>query len=160
MIITGKLARVRVAGTVGLFFATTIAVLASVSADALATNTGVARLSVIQCGSTSVGPTAIPSGKTDGALCLLRAYRSNCETAVYSFSTFGVDTIARDTFRVVKERGQCRVNVVTSFRVVPQKPRPGMSGQCSKLAKRGADVVASGCVGKGLPALISLTGKH
>jgi hypothetical protein len=150
---------VRVAGAVGLSFANTIAVLAFVTADASAINTA-SRGSVIHCGSTTVGPTVIPSGKAGGALCLLRAYRSNCQPAVYSLSMFGIDTITRDNFRVVKELGRCRINVATSFRVVPQKPRPGMSGQCSMLTKRGADIVASGCVGKGLPASISLTGTH
>ena len=150
----------RVAGAAALFVATTVAVLAFATADAPAVNLGAARLSVIQCGSITVGPTAIPSGKTGGALCLLHAYRSHCEPALYGLSTFGVDTIARDIFRVVEVQGRCRINVVTSFRVVPQKPRPGVSGRCSMLAERGADVVATGCVGKGLPASISLTGKH
>jgi hypothetical protein len=143
-----------------LFLGAIAIVLALVMADAFAMNADAAVLSVINCGSTTVGPSAIAPGKTAGALCLLHAYRSNCRSAVYSLSTFGIDTIARDNFRLVRLRGICRINVTTSFRVVPQKPHAVASGQCSTLTQRGTEIVASDCVGKGLPASISLTGKR
>lgn len=95
-----------------------------------------------------------------GAVCLLHAYRQHCRAAVYELSVFGIDTIARDEFRLVSDGGNCRIRVATSFTVVPQKPRPQGSGECSSLSVRGSDVVAAGCVGSGLPRSFSLTGKH
>jgi len=126
---------------------------------ALATNAGATK-TLLQCRSLTTGPTALPGGGSAGALCLLHAYRQNCRPAVYELSMFGVDTIARDTFRVVSESGRCRVQVTTSFTVVPQKPRAQGSGRCSVLDARGTDVVAGGCVGVGLPRSISLTGRR
>jgi hypothetical protein len=114
----------------------------------------------LRCESLTTGPTALPSGGSSGALCLLHAYRQHCRPAVYELSTFGVDTIARDDFRLVLGGGRCRVQVVTTFRVVPQKARPQGSGHCSVLDLQGADVVARGCVGAGLPSSLSLTGKR
>jgi hypothetical protein len=91
---------------------------------------------------------------------LLNADRQHCRAAVYELSIFGIDTIARDEFRLVTDGGICRIKVATSFTVVPQKPRRGGSGECSSLSARGSDVVASACVGSGLPRSFSLTGKH
>ena len=96
-----------------------------------------------------------PAGR-GGASCLLRAYRQHCRAAAYELSTFGVDTIARDTFSVASVKGRCRVEVATSFTVVPQKPRPGGSGECITLAVRGADIVATGCTVGGLSRSVSL----
>jgi hypothetical protein len=90
----------------------------------------------------------------------LHAYQSNCRPAVYSISRFGVDTIARDTFRLVQAQGHCRINVTATFRVVPQDPHAVGSGQCSTLVRLGTDIVARRCTGKGLPASISLTGSQ
>jgi hypothetical protein len=152
---------VRAARTVVVLVGPIAVLLAVLQTDAVAANAGASVLSVTDCGSISVGPGSAGSGgKAAGALCLLRAYRSNCHPAVYSVSMFGIDTIARDSFRLVRMGGRCRIDVATSFRVVPQKPHPVASGQCSTLARRGTDVVAYGCVGKGLSASISLTGKR
>jgi hypothetical protein len=126
----------------------------------LATSAGATTPTLLRCGSLTTGPTALPSGGSRGALCLLRAYRQHCRPAVYELATFGIDTIARDDFRVVGERGRCRVQVTTTFTVVPQKPRRQGSGLCSVLDLQGTDVVASGCLGAGLPESLSLTGKR
>jgi hypothetical protein len=93
-------------------------------------------------------------------VCLLHAYQQHCRPAAYELSIFGIDTVARDDFHLVNQNGGCRVQVTTSFTVVPQKPRPQSHGQCSNLAKRGTDVIADGCTGTGLPRSISLTGKR
>ena len=79
---------------------------------------------------------------------------------MYELSIFGVDTIARDEFRLVMLDGACRVKVTASFTVVPQRPRPQGSGECRWVAMRGSDVIAGGCTGSGLPSTISLTGKR
>jgi hypothetical protein len=145
----------------GWRISTSIAVmLAAGCAGSLAMGTGAAMSSVLDCGSLSAGTTVLSPGKGGGAACLLRAYQQHCRPAVYELSMFGVDTIARENFRLVRERGGCRIKVATSFTVVPQKPRPGARGECSTLRARGTDVVAGGCVGSGLPRSFSLTGKH
>ncbi len=116
---------------------------------------------MLDCGSLSTGPTTLSPAKRAGAECLLRAYRLHCRPAVYELSSFGIDTIARDSFRLADgNNGRCSIKVATSFTVVPRKPRPEGSGECSKLDARGTDIVASGCVGTGLPTSFSLTGKH
>jgi hypothetical protein len=135
----------------------TIAATGAAAVQAHATRAHAAAPAVTDCGSATVGPTAI-GGKSGGALCLWHAYRSNCQPAVYRLSRFGIDTIARDTFRLVRARGHCRIAVTASFSVVPQKPHPVGSGRCSALVRVGTDVVAKRCVGKGLPASISLDG--
>jgi hypothetical protein len=78
---------------------------------------------------------------------------------VYELSTFGVDTIGRDTFRTQAGKG-CTIAVATSFTVVPQRPHTTGSGTCSSLRTVGGDVVAAGCVGGGLPRSLSLTGRR
>jgi len=109
----------------------------------------------------SAGPSALPAGKgLSGAACLLHDYRQRCRAATYELSIFGIDTIARDEFRLVSVTGNCRIKVTTSFTVVPQKPRQEGSGECSSLSARGSDVIASGCVGSDLQRSFSLTGKH
>ena len=150
----------RTAKAAGAILAAIAAVLASVTVGAGVMSAGAAGLAVINCGSATVGPTATPAGKTGGALCFLHAYRNDCRPVTYSISRFGVDTIARDTFRLVKMQGRCRINVAVSFRVVPQEPHAVASGQCATLVRRSTDIVAGGCVGKGLPSSISLTGSH
>ena len=142
-------------------FGVPIATLLAVAAGALAGSGGAATRSVLDCGSMAVGPTGLPAGRgISGAVCLLHAYRRHCRAAVYELSEFGIDTIARDEFRLVSVGGSCRIKVATSFTVVPQKPRSQRSGECSSLSVRGSDVVAGGCVGSGLPRSFSLTGKH
>jgi hypothetical protein len=131
----------------------------AVAAAALATGVGARTPSVLNCGSLSTGPTAFSPGKTGGPECLLRAYAQHCRPAVYELSRFGIDTIARDNFRLVMDSGRCRIKVATSFTVVPQKPRPQGSGACSNLSARGKDIIASGCVGSDLQSFFSLTGK-
>jgi hypothetical protein len=130
------------------------------AAGALAVTAGASTPSILNCGSLTEGPTALAPRSGGGAACLLHAYRQQCRPAVYKLSAFGIDTIARDDFRLVTSSGRCRVRVTTSFTVVPQKPHPQGSGECSTLATRGTDVVASGCVGTGLPSSFSLTGKR
>jgi hypothetical protein len=131
-----------------------------VAAGALAVGTHAATPAVLDCGSLTVGPNVLSPGKRAGAACLLHAYQQRCRPAVYVLSMFGVDTIARDTFRLVSVRGRCRVTVATSFTVVPQKPHRAGSGECSTLTARGTDVVAGRCVGAGLPGSFSLTGRR
>ena len=115
---------------------------------------------LLRCAPATVSAGAPSPAGRGGASCLLRAYRQHCRAAAYELSTFGVDTIARDTFRVVSVEGRCRVEVATRLTVVPQKPRPGGTGHCTSLAARGADIVATGCAGGGLQPSVSLTGSR
>ena len=133
-------------------------VLAAAAAGLLAIGADAA--AVVNCGSLTVGPTALPTGKTGGAVCLLHAYQQHCRPSVYELSRFGVDTIARDDFRVVSTNGRCRINVTNSFIVVPQKPHLVGSGGCSSLIAFGTDVIARGCIGSGLQSAYSLTGRR
>jgi hypothetical protein len=125
-------------------------------AAALAVNAGAAAPAVLRCAPATVQAGVLSPVGHGGASCLLRAFRQHCRPAADELSTFGVDTIARDTFRLADVKGRCRVEVATSFTVVPQKPRPGGTGRCTGLAVRGADIVATGCVGGGLNRSVSL----
>jgi hypothetical protein len=108
------------------------------------------------CGAYSIGPGALRHGSTSGATCLLRAYRT-CHPATFRLSTFGVDTIARDVFRVVRTGVVCRVAVTASFEVVPQQAHHFRAG-CRRVRRLGAGIVVTGCSGT-LPGTISLTGR-
>jgi hypothetical protein len=108
------------------------------------------------CGTYSVGPGSLRHGNASGAGCLLRAYRT-CHAATFTLSSFGVDTIARDVFHVVRASVICRVDVTASLEVVPQSPHR-FSGTCRRVRRAAGDIVAGGCTG-GLPATISLTGR-
>jgi hypothetical protein len=88
---------------------------------------------------------------------LLTAYRHHCQTARYSLSIFGVDTIATRGFAVLNHGGRCQVAVTISFRVVPQRPHTTGHGYCRTLELQGTDIIARACGGKGLPAAVSLT---
>jgi hypothetical protein len=138
--------------------ATISAAIVVAAAAAPAVNAGAAAPAVLRCAPATVQAGRLSPAGRGGASCLLRAYRQHCRPAVYVLSTFGVDTIARDTFRVVSIEGRCRVEVATRLTVVPQKPRPGGTGRCTSLAARGADIVATGCTGGGLQPSVSLTG--
>jgi hypothetical protein len=129
-----------------------------IATAAVAAVTGSARATVTpSCGALSIGPGAVTHGSTRAAACLLHAFQQHCRPASYRLSTFGVDTIAVDDFRVAATAGRCRITVATSFRVVPNRVRPGAVGVCASLVSRGVDIVATGCKVDGLPAVISLT---
>jgi hypothetical protein len=114
----------------------------------------------VNCGSLTAGPGALTRGDRGGPSCLLHAYRNHCTVATYRLSMFGVDTIAVDDFRLVLHGGGCRIEVASSFRVVPQPQRSALHGACSRLVARGSDVVAEGCTGGNLPPTVSLTGRR
>jgi hypothetical protein len=118
---------------------------------------GTARGSARSCGTLSVGPGALRHGSSNGPTCLLRAYRS-CTAATFTLSTFGVDTIARDVFRVTRTGVICRLAVDASFEVIPESPHR-FHATCRRVRRLVGDIVATGCTGA-LPATISLTGRH
>jgi hypothetical protein len=107
------------------------------------------------CGSRSLGPGSPLKGSDAGALCLLAAF-ARCAPASFTLSDFGVDTIARDVFSVEHTAVGCRVALSQSFRVVP-RPATAHTGLCRALRREGSAVLAIGCVGKDLPAEVSLT---
>jgi hypothetical protein len=109
---------------------------------------------VKNCGTLSVGPGGTEHGTTAGARCLLRAYQQQCQAAVYTLSSFGVDTVATQRFRVAHASGHCVVDVTVSFRVVPQ-PAHQQTGVCRTLALKATHVVAARCTGE-IPASIVL----
>jgi hypothetical protein len=112
------------------------------------------------CGSLTVGPTALGKGPSSrGASCMLSAFRS-CAPAVYELSSFGVDTIGRSTFTIVKHAGGCTVTVSVTFQVVPQPAKPPTFGRCTAIVQAGSDILATGCHGAALAATESLTGRH
>ncbi|HEY2071967.1 MAG TPA: hypothetical protein VGG88_00180 [Gaiellaceae bacterium] len=95
----------------------------------------------IQCQARSVGPGSLRRGGTSGAACMLAAFK-DCHAAGYTLSSFGVDTIRTETFRLAG----CKVYVTESFRVVPQQPRVLGRFVCSRLRKTSTgDVVADRC---------------
>jgi hypothetical protein len=110
----------------------------------------------LHCQARSVGPGSLRRGGTAGAECLLQASRNGCRPADYSLSSFGVDTVHSETFRLQRRAGACVVLVTESFRVVPQSPHVTAQRICTKLLKAGTDVVAARCTGNG-PHTISLT---
>jgi hypothetical protein len=109
------------------------------------------------CGVLSIGPGSLHRGDPTAPACLLQAYR-NCRPASFTLSSFGVDTIAKDTFRIVRNGTTCGVAVLASFEVVPQQPHHSHA-TCRRVQRLAGDIVASGCTGT-LPATISLTGRH
>ena len=112
------------------------------------------------CGGLTVGPTALRTGASGrGASCMLAAFRT-CSPAVYELSSFGIDTIGRSTFTIVRRSGGCAVTVAVTFRVVPRPARPPSIGRCTAIVRAGTDIVATGCSGTALSATESLTGRH
>jgi hypothetical protein len=109
------------------------------------------------CGTLSIGPGSLHRGSATAPACLLQAYRS-CRPATFTLSSFGVDTIAKDVFRIVRSGTTCRVGVLASFEVVPQQPHLAHA-TCRRVQRLAGDIVATGCTGN-LPATISLTGRH
>ena len=89
----------------------------------------------------------------------MSAFRS-CAPAVYQLSSFGVDTVGRSTFMVVRSAGRCGVTVATTFKVVPQPAKPPRVGRCAAIVRVGSDIAATGGGGAGLAATESLTGRH
>jgi hypothetical protein len=133
-----------------IVIAVTVAAIAVAPAAARQTQSAVEN-----CGSLSVGPGGDERGATAGAKCLLRAYQQHCRVAVYILSLFGVDTIASDRFRLVREAGRCLVDVTISFRVVPQ-PARAHNGVCHTLALKSTHVVAGRCTGTNIPSSLVL----
>jgi hypothetical protein len=87
---------------------------------------------------------------------MLAAYRDHCHAASYVLSSFGVDTVHQETFRLAVQAGRCRVVVIESFRVVPQQQHMLGTMTCARLRAAGTDVVADRCT-RGPPPTISLT---
>ena len=94
---------------------------------------------MIHCPVSSIGPGSLHRGGTAGAACLVRAYDDGCRAADYTLSAFGVDTIHSRTFTLSKNGKTCVVQIVESFRVVPQKPRVTKRYTCSRLRAYVAD---------------------
>ena len=136
-----------------LVVAVTVAAIAVAPATAKQTQPAVEN-----CGSLSVGPGAGERGATAGARCLLHAYQQHCRSAVYVLSLFGVDTIASDRFRLVRESGRCLVDVTISFRIVLQPARTH-NGICRTLALKSTHVVADRCTGANIPSSLELDPK-
>ena len=108
-----------------------------------------------QCAARTIGPGSLHKGGTVGATCLLAAYRDGCRRATYRLSSYGVDTIAVETFTTHPlGGGRCGVVVVHSFRVVPQQPRVLSRHTCTRLRKTTTDVLADRCTPA---ATVSLT---
>jgi hypothetical protein len=134
-----------------------VAVLSVAAAAVLSAGAGAASPTPT-CGSYSVGPGSHTAGSVKSAQCLLHQF-ARCHSATYRLSQFGVDTIAVDDFSVSNADGHCFVSVQTSFRVVPQAPKPGATAFCASLKAKGSDVIAVNCIGGSLPKTISLTGR-
>jgi hypothetical protein len=95
-----------------------------------------------QCQARSIGPSSLRRGGTAGADCMLAAYKDDCRDAGYTLSSFGVDTVRTEVFRML----HCTVYVTESFRVVPQQPRVLRRLICHRIRKTTAgDVVADRC---------------
>jgi hypothetical protein len=85
---------------------------------------------------------------------MLSAFRE-CRAAGYTLSSFGVDTVREESFRIVPRAGGCAVYVTDTNRVVPQQPRVLRRVVCTRLRKTPAgDVVADHC---SPPTTVSLT---
>jgi hypothetical protein len=95
-----------------------------------------------QCQARSVGPGSLRRGGTAGAACMVAAFDDHCRPAGYTLSSFGVDTVRTEAFRLVG----CTVYVTETFRVVPQQPRVLGRFVCKRIRKTSAgDVVADRC---------------
>jgi hypothetical protein len=108
------------------------------------------------CRPRSIGPGSALRGGTEGAACILAAFRSGCRPAEYLLSSYGIDTAATENFRVQRSGARCTVVVITTFRVIPQAAKVFPERTCTRVRKAGADVVADRCTA-GTPATISLT---
>jgi hypothetical protein len=115
---------------------------------------GGARVGVRSCGTLTIRAGG-NQGAIKGAGCLLGAYEQHCLPATYKLSIMGVDTFQTDTFRLARRQARCRITVSVSFQVIPQPPRLH-HGSCKTLKRRKAEVIATGCVGSGIPKTISL----
>jgi hypothetical protein len=129
------------------------AAVAALCAAALAAGASAA---TVHCLAASVGPGSLHRGGTTGARCMLAEYRDHCHAADYVLSSFGVDTIHQETFRLAVQSSRCRIIVTESFRVVPQQQHMLGMRTCSRLRAVGTDVIADRCT-RGPPATISLT---
>jgi len=113
----------------------------------------------IQCQARSVGPGSLRRGGTEGAACMLAAYRRDCGAAAYTLSSFGVDTVRTVTFRMRRGAGTCAVQVTDSFRVVPQPPRVLRRLVCRRLRRTATgDVVTDRCTPAASVSLTTLGG--
>ena len=108
-----------------------------------------------QCAARTIGPGSLHKGGTAGATCMLAAYRAGCRPATYTLSSYGVDTIAVETFTTRPlSGGRCGVVVARTFRVVPQQPHVLSRRTCTRLRRTSTGVVADRCT---RPAAVSLT---
>jgi hypothetical protein len=130
-----------------------VAVAALACAGALAAGSSAA---TVHCLAASIGPGSLHRGGTTGARCMLAEYRDHCHAANYVLSSFGVDTVHQESFRLAVQSGRCRIVVTESFRVVPQPQHLLGMRTCARLRALGTDVVADRCT-RGPPATISLT---
>jgi hypothetical protein len=86
---------------------------------------------------------------------MLSAFRNDCHAAGYTLSSFGVDTVREEIFRIERRSSGCAVYVTDTNRVVPQQPRVLRRVVCTRLRRTAAgDVVADRCTPA---ATISLT---
>jgi hypothetical protein len=115
-----------------------------------------ASAAAVHCLAASIGPGSLHRGGTAGARCMLAEYRDHCHAATYVLSSFGVDTVHQESFRLAAQSGRCRIVVTETFRVVPQQQHMVGTRTCARLRAVGTDVVADRCT-RGPPATISLT---
>jgi hypothetical protein len=132
-----------------------LAAVAAAAACAGAVAAG-ASAATVHCLAGSVGPGSLHRGGATGARCMLAEYRDHCHSADYVLSSFGVDTVHQESFRLAVLSGRCRIVVTESFRVVPQQQHMLGMRSCARLRVVGTDVVADRCT-RGPPTTISLT---
>lgn len=116
---------------------------------------GRAHVAIRNCGTLTIGPAGDKQGAVGGAVCLLRAFEQRCLPANYRLSIFGVDTATTDRFELVLRNARCRIDVFASFRVIPQ-PKRLHHGRCTTLRRQHSHVIATGCLGSGIPRSIWL----
>jgi hypothetical protein len=129
---------------------------AAVAALCAAAFAAVASAAAVHCLAASIGPGSLHRGGAAGARCMLAQYQDHCHAADYVLSSFGVDTVHQETFRLAVQSSRCRIVVTESFRVVPQQQHMLGVRTCARLRAVGTDVVADRCT-RGPPATISLT---
>jgi hypothetical protein len=134
--------------TVGAYALALAAALAAVAA-------GGAGAATRSCGTLYIGPGAKGHVSSTGPACMLQAFEG-CHPATYTVSRFVVDALVSASFRIERKAGRCRVPVVASVRIVPQKAHL-VRGVCTGLRRVKRDVLAVGC-SKSLPTRISLNG--
>ena len=112
---------------------------------------------VVHCPAASIGPGSLSHGGTAGASCLMSSFQNGCKAADYTLSSFGVDTVHSETFRVERQNGRCVAAIVESFRVVPQPPRLTNRLTCARVHRLNGDIVADRCTPKRTISLTKLS---